>query len=196
MGHLELSGVLLNLAFLIGIINRKIWAWWFGIAGSLTGAYYFATLNYPLYAESGLYLFYAVMGFWGWHEWKKHKNEDEIMPVKASVTRHYLWLVIGFVIWISLGFVLDRYTNSDYAYFDSFTTVFAVIATFMEIKRWLRVWHYWIVINGASIFLYFLKGSMLYSGLAVVYTIVSVIGWLEWEKKYSATVTDMERQKS
>lgn len=81
-----------------------------------------------------------------------------------------------------LGVLMESYTEAAYPYFDALTTVFAVIATFMETRKVFSGWYYWIVLNFASIFLYSLKDLDLYTGLAVVNTVMSFVGLYQWHK--------------
>ena len=67
---LEWSATLLSLAFLVALIQRKVWAWPVGIVGSALSVALFLRLG--LYAEMGLYTVYVVMGFYGWNQWTAH----------------------------------------------------------------------------------------------------------------------------
>ena len=70
---LEWSATLLSLIFLIGIIQRKVWAWPVGTLSSALSVVLFFRIG--LYAETGLYIFYVVMGFYGWSQWRKNRND-------------------------------------------------------------------------------------------------------------------------
>ncbi len=49
---------------------------------------------------------------------------------------------------------MANYTRADFAYLDTFTTVFAVFATYMLTKKVLENWLYWVVIDAVSIYIY------------------------------------------
>lgn len=62
---------------------------------------------------------------------------------------------------------MDANTQADFAYLDTFTTVFTLYITYLVTIRVLENWLYWIVINAISIYLSFNKDLMLaYSVLA------------------------------
>jgi nicotinamide mononucleotide transporter len=183
---LEIGGVLANLIFVIGVVRQQIWAWPFGIAGSILGAIYFGLISPPLLAEAGLYIFYAWMGWMGWRTWKRNSGHlGKVNIVRVEPTKHVAIVFIGLIAWLTLGYSLKKFTSSDLPYLDSFSTVFSIIATFLEIRRWLHVWAYWIILNGFSIYLYFLKDSFWYSMLMVIFTILSIWGYRSWWREYS-----------
>ena len=66
---------------------------------------------------------------------------------------------------------------------DSFTTVFAIIATYMVTKKVLENWLYWIIIDTVSVYLYFSKDLHLTSLLFITYTIIAVFGYFIWIKQ-------------
>jgi nicotinamide mononucleotide transporter len=82
-----------------------------------------------------------------------------------------------------IGDYMNTYTEADFPYFDALTSTFAVIATIFETKKILSGWYYWIIINAATIYLYFAKGLDWYGGLAIVNTVMSVVGLYNWKKK-------------
>ena len=63
---------------------------------------------------------------------------------------------------------------------DSFTTVFSIIATIMVIKKILENWLYFIVIDIASIYLYFTRDLNQTAILFAVYTLIAIYGYFNW----------------
>ena len=80
---LEWSATLLSLIFLVGIIQRKVWAWPVGTLSSALSVVLFFRIG--LYAETGLYIFYVVMGFYGWSQWRKNTSEAKVALVNISL---------------------------------------------------------------------------------------------------------------
>ena len=176
---LEWSATLLSLAFLVGLIQRKIWAWPTGIVGSALSVALF--LRAGLYAEMGLYTVYVVMGFYGWIQWSTHAGENQVSLVNlAARTQRLAWL--GLPIAALLGWSLNKLPGVNYAYFDALTTVFGLWATWQETRRIRTAFHYWIPLNIASVALYGMKGLWVYAALMVIYSIMSVIGFIRWRE--------------
>ena len=176
---LEWSATLLSLAFLVALIQRKVWAWPVGIVGSALSVALF--LRSGLYAEMGLYTVYVVMGFYGWNQWTAHVKENQVSLVDLPAkTQRIAWL--GFPAAALLGWSLNKLPGVSYAYFDALTTVFGLWATWQETRRIRTAFHYWIPLNIASVVLYGMKGLWVYAALMVIYSIMSIIGFIRWRE--------------
>ena len=176
---LEWSATLFSLAFLVGLIQRKVWAWPAGIVGSALSVALF--LRIGLYAEMGLYTVYVIMGFYGWAQWSAHASSDQVDLVNLHPKIQRLaWL--GLPMAALLGWSLNQLPGVSYAYFDALTTVFGLWATWQETRRIRTAFHYWIPLNIASVVLYGMKGLWVYAALMVIYSIMSVIGFIRWRE--------------
>lgn len=176
---LEWTATILSLLFLVGLIQRRVWAWPFGILSSAISVALFVRIG--LYAESGLYFFYVLMGIYGWWQWRASGFAEtvELVDIPSSKQRLALLCVpISFL----LGYVLNRLPGVSFAYFDALTSVFGLWATWQETKRIRTAFHYWIPLNIASVVLYGAKGLWVYALLMVVYSIMSVLGYIRWRK--------------
>ena len=80
-----------------------------------------------------------------------------------------------------LGFLFAKIGNS-YSYFDAGITVFSFIATWMTAKKILQNWLYWIVIDLVAATVYFAKDLRATSALYVLFAIVALYGYREWQK--------------
>ncbi|MGB1004737.1 MAG: nicotinamide riboside transporter PnuC [Salibacteraceae bacterium] len=180
---LEVLGVAFNLLYLILLIQEKIVCWIFGIIGSVISIWLFYRMQ--LFSESILYIYYVVIGFYGYYTWNKRGKNNEILTISEwKLPSHVLTIFIGLFAGYGLGYYFDTYTQAQNAYFDAYTTIFSFIASYMEAKKILSSWYFWIIINGATIFLYSSRGLDIYSMLTIVYFITSFIGYFNWKKKY------------
>ena len=177
---LEWSGAAFSLLFLFGLVARKTWAWPAGIVGSAISVLF--CLRVGLYAETGLYVIYVLMGFYGWYQWHRAPSEnDEIVLVDLPWRRQWPSL-LGIPAALLLAFALSHLPGVSFAYADSFTSVFALIATYQETRRIRTAFHYWIPINLATVALYAVKDLWVYAALMVIYTAMSVVGYIKWKK--------------
>ena len=177
--YLEWAGVLFNLFFVILIIKNKIWGWPLGVIGSLLGVAYFLHSDINMLNEAFLYSFYVIMGFYGWLTWFKTEKYD---IQEWGRSRHIKALFIAFLLWL-IFLKVGLFFGGDVPYADSFTTAFGITATFLEAKRVLKAWWYWIVLNAFSIGLYYYKNSYVYAVQMIVFLILSIIGYREWLKE-------------
>lgn len=180
----EVLATLANLAFLVFLIREQVICWSFGIVGSLLSVYLF--LGAKLYSEAVLYFFYAVMGVWGWLRWHRQAAQDNNPVVTWPLARHLRVVPVTALLALGLGFAMAWLTDAERPLFDAFTTVFSFLATYMEIQKVLEAWLFWLVLNLASIWLYFDRNLDIYALLIAVYSVLSVVGFLRWRRSYLA----------
>jgi nicotinamide mononucleotide transporter len=179
---IELVSVLFNLLFLYLYILEKKSCWTYGILGSLTGAFIVYSSN--LYSETLLYLFYALMGGFALVIW--HTKSTETFLIKSMKLKSVLGVVVtGILLALGLGFAMSN-TDADKPYVDALSTVFGVIATFLEIYKYHIAWSFWIAINIYSIGLYLSSDLFFYAAQSILYTIMSIYGLVAWQKKLNA----------
>jgi nicotinamide mononucleotide transporter len=134
-----------------------------------------------LYFDAGISAYYVIMSIVGWYGWKNESGEIEVVKIGRS---RFIYLIsIALVVSITLGFVTLKYTDASLPYADSFTTVMAVLATWLMVKRIIQNWLIWIVADAVSIFMYLYKGHQPIAILFLVYTLVAIYGYLNWNKK-------------
>jgi len=178
---IELLSTGLGLLFLIALIRRQVWAWPVGIMSSALSVVLF--YHYHLFAESALYVIYVLMGFYGWWEWSRTSSakHGEVALIDYPWKKQW-WVLLGIPSVLALGYFLSTLPEVSYGYWDAFTTIFALVATWQETKRIRTAFHYWIPINLASMLLYGFKGLWVYAALMLIYSVMSVVGYLNWRK--------------
>jgi len=82
------------------------------------------------------------------------------------------------------GYLMANYTPAAFPYLDTFTTVFAVFATYLVTQKVLENWLYWLVIDAISIYLYIEKGLIPTTVLFIIYVIIAVYGYFKWQSIY------------
>lgn len=181
---IEVISVLLGLAFLVLLIMQNILCWWFGIAGSLLSIFLF--YHTKLYSEAILYIYYVLMGFYGYYSWinNKSKNNLNLVISEKGLDFHLIAIVSSALTAICLGWYFKNYTEATYPYLDALTTMFSFLATYLEAKKILSTWIYWIIINALTIYLYLTKGLEIYATLSAVYFVMSFVGYFKWKKEF------------
>jgi len=178
----EIFATLAGLAYVVFLIREKVIAWPFGIAGSLLSIYLF--VDSKLYSEAFLYGFYVVAGFWGWIRWSRRVAAHHNPVVRYRLPAHAVIILVASVVALTLATVFSTYTDAQRPYIDAFTTAFSFAATYMEVKKVLETWVYWIVLNVASIWLYMDRSLDIYAALICVYALLSVWGLVQWSRIY------------
>ena len=181
----EMLAVFLSVIYLILAIKQNLWCW---------VAAFFSTLIYSilffdasLLMDSALNIFYLVMAVYGWYSWKYSngiKNHENLEINTYVLIKNIKIIIFLTILTFALGFYMENYTTADYAYLDTFTTVFAVFATYMLTKKVLENWLYWVVIDTVSIYIYINKGFYLTAVLFGLYTILACVAYRQWKKEY------------
>ncbi len=180
----EILATAANLLFVVLLIRENILCWAFGIAGSLLSVYLF--IDARLYSEAFLYVFYAAMGCWGWMRWHRHTETDANPVTTWPAVFHWWAVLLGSLVALSLGYTVQYYSDAERPLIDAFTTLFSILATYMEITKVLEGWIYWLVINLASVWLYHDRSLDIYAALIGLYSVLSIWGFLSWRKTYQS----------
>ena len=176
---IETIAVVLSVLYVILATKQNIWCW--AAAGISVALYIYICFSAELFPETGLQVFYLIMAFYGYYNWTK--KEQNLQITQWSAGKHLTLIITGAIITFLMGFYFATYTSAKMPIVDSFTTVFSVIATYMIAKKVLSNWLYWIVIDAASIYLYFSRDLHLTSLLFIAYTIIAVFGYFSWLKQ-------------
>ncbi len=180
---LEWIAVILAIAYLLLAIKESLWCW--PAAFVSTSIYIFLFFDVNLYMESALNLYYLLMAIYGWQQWQQKSNGEQQKPILIwPIKKHLLLIGLTSILVIISAYLLNHYTDQDFALIDSFTTWFAVLATYMVTQKILENWLYWIVIDSVSIVLYVSKGFALTAMLFFSYIILAIIGWIAWKRHY------------
>ena len=183
MTLLEVIAVVMAIGYLLLAIRENIWCWF--CAGVSTAIYVGLFIDARLYMESALNAFYFAMAIYGWHVWRSGRSDGHekavlVWPLPVHVT------AIGAIIAASAasGYVLDTRTDAAFPYIDSLTTWSAVWATFLVARKVLENWWYWLVIDVASVFIYWSRDLELTAALFVLYVIMIPFGIVSWTRSW------------
>jgi len=165
---------------LLAAIENK-WCWPFGIISSLLSVY----LCYigQLFLESGLSIFYVLIGVYGWYQWLYGSTGKYKLKINSfSLNKNLILLLIGVIVWLPLAFLAKKYSTQALPFLDAFITSFSLIATWMTAKKIIENWLYWIIIDGLAIILNSNRGFYLIALLYGMYSIIAFVGYIKWKK--------------
>ena len=188
---LEIFGVCSSLTYLYFSVNRKSWLWLMGILSSTIYAVVF--YRNALYAETIINSYYVIISVYGWFKWVSAKGEYHEETHQVDVLRvnrkevlklTILGIIIFIVIYFSIKTIpeLLNIKTASVAFFGTFLTALSFVATWMLTKRYIEQWFLWMFINGSYIFICTYKGLYFTVILNVIYTFVSVVGYIKWSK--------------
>ena len=160
LAPLEVAAVLLAIAYLLLAIRQVIWCWL--CAGISTAIYVWLFIDARLYMESVLNGFYFAMAIYGWIVWRAGRTADhERLVVRWPRMTHAIAIAAIAVVSLANGYVLSRFTDAAFPYVDSLTTWSAIWATFLVARKVLENWWYWLVIDAASVLIYWARDLQL-----------------------------------
>lgn len=178
MSMWEYLAVILSAAYLLLAIRENSWCW--PAAFVSTFIYTVMYWNGALLMESLLNFYYMFMAVVGWWMWRSGRQDKSLPIVSWSLLRHTVIILSTLAVALAIGYVMDNYTHAELAYLDSLTTCFAVVTTYLVARKVLENWLYWVVIDAASMYLYYLKGYYPTLVLFGFYTVMVCWGYVRW----------------
>lgn len=177
---LETLGTITAILYLCLIAHRRRVAWFFYIASSLAFLPIFYSAQ--LYADAALQIFFVCMGICAWRSWRATQGRN--IQVHSWPTPRLIRIALGITVAsTALGYALFSWTNAGwFAYPDAFILVASVVATFLTVWRVVENWWFWLAVNSTTLVVYTLKSIWITSGLALLYTILTVYGLYRWRR--------------
>jgi nicotinamide mononucleotide transporter len=178
----ELIAVFFGLLSVWSMKKESILAFPFGIINVLI--YVYICFTAKLYAYAGINIFYFVMSVYGWYNWlRKGDNEEKIRITECSV-KERIWNSIAILVFfIVLWILLKKLTDSVVPVWDAITTAIYIIGMWLLARKKIENWILWIAGDFISIFLFAYEKLYFSSFQFLVFTIIAVLGYLEWKTK-------------
>jgi nicotinamide mononucleotide transporter len=179
---IEIIGFLFAVLGIYYSAKRKLIYWPLSIISSSAYMFFFYEIN--LYADSLLQIFFILSSIFGWYSWHKDLDENSDMLTINSLNKKQIVQVLGIILFtgIIMGFLFKKFSNADYAYYDSILFSASVISTILSAKAYIENWYFWIVINSAYIILYISKQAHLTAFLYLILIVLAIVGLRDWKK--------------
>ena len=182
---IELAGTVFGLIYIWFSVRQSLNTWPAGIITSVLYCYVFFCTR--LYAGMALQFYYVFISCYGWWSWKHGANNDgEGDMLRVSNSPIVLWLrllILNTFLTALMYAILRKYTDSTVPFGDALTTSLSIIATWMLARKKLENWIIWIVADLISIGLYMYQALYFTVFLFLIYTLMAVIGYYEWQKE-------------
>jgi len=180
---IELLAAALALIYVPLAIGQRLSCWYAAFLSSVLYVWVFFTAR--LYMESMLNAFFALMAVYGFLQWKQGKEGAALIVSRWPLMRQAR-AFSGIVALAAVNaFFLKRFTQAASPFIDSMVTWSSVFATFLVARKVYENWHWWVVIDGVSLCLYFTRHLYLTMLLYGLYVILSVIGMRQWRRSLS-----------
>jgi nicotinamide mononucleotide transporter len=186
MQPLEIAGTVLGLLNLWLTVRQNIWCWPVGIACVLCFGFVFYDAR--LYSDMLLQGVYTVVQLYGWWYWVTQHRSGALSKapiVRLSNSIIVIWLAFIALAAAALGTVMANYTKADLPYLDALPAVLSMAAAWLQARKALQSWIFFIVANLIFIGIYAAKGLHVTIILYVVSTALAVFGYREWHRAWS-----------
>nr|WP_317198794.1 nicotinamide riboside transporter PnuC [uncultured Psychrobacter sp.] len=203
---LELIAVMFGITSVL--LARKLSVLVFPVGLVSTGIFVYLLWQWQLFGDMFINAYYTVMGLYGWYNWTKNKQDtQELTPndeisiehISASDLPTLALLGSATVAFVALIYYLRPVISNDFSfdgvvlgahlftwvdYTDMLTTALFLMAMWLMASRKIEHWLLWIVADAISVPLYFYKGLTFTSLQYVVFTLIAIWAYYEWQRRY------------
>ena len=176
----EWIGGALGLVVVLCLIYEKVWAWPLGVAYVLVSVS--VLYDAQLYANLVLHLVgFLPLNLYGWYHWLFGTEVRDDLPVtraRASTLALLGLLCAGGA--LGFGWYLTTWTDAVYAYWDSGILFVSLAAMWLTARKQIENWIFWVVVNVASVGVYYAQGILIYVVLYAVYIPMAFVGYWTW----------------
>ncbi len=181
MSGWEIVAALMGVAYILLAAKESQWCWPFAFFSTIIYTVLFWEGQLPMQALLNFY--YIGMAVYGYWLWRKHgKTEDTLAITSWGWPKNLAFIAIGLIISATATYYLTTNNQSQSPALDAYTTVFAVMNTWLMAKKVLQNWLYWVIIDAAAVVLYVETSYYATAALFVLNTILAIAGYTSWVK--------------
>ncbi len=142
-------------------------------------------LKVGLYASFLLDIIYIFLDLYGWHHWLYgNKDKTPLSLSKIGTKLLVTLLLIGSAGALSLGCLLDQFSDADLVYLDSTNATFYLIAYWMLMKKKLEGWILIFFLDAYYAAICYYKALYIFSIQHLIFVFLAVYGYNAWRKSY------------
>jgi nicotinamide mononucleotide transporter len=188
ISYIELLGTLSGLVSVYYASRANILTW---PTGTLNAVFLFVLFyQVQLYADMFLQTYFFIVTLYGWYYWKKKREEKTItvmtLPGRVITTAivSIATLLAGYCFSHIHEYLPQYFTiQAAYPYADSFIMVASITSTTLLAQKKIENWYLWLMVNIASIAVYYAKDVYFLSLEYVVFLGLASYGLYNWHKK-------------
>ena len=183
MNSIEIVAFVFSVAGVYLTAKQRIIAWPIGAVA--VAFYVWIFFGAKLYADALLNAIYVVLQLYGWWLWSQNKahgvNTVPVTRIKSGPAA--VWLAGAGISSLLIAYLLQTYTDQDYAYVDSAILTFSLVAQYWMARKNLACWTLWIVIDAVAAGLYWVKSLPVTAGLYIIFLALAVVGYRDWKRQ-------------
>lgn len=183
MNYLEIIGTAIGVVYLYLEYKASAWLWLPSIV--MPAIYLFVYYEAGLYADFGISIYYILASFYGifcWLRGKQRNDERELAITHTPKSFCFAILAVFGAVFIIIGIILSRFTDSTVPWADAFTTALSIVAMWMLARKYVEQWLVWIAADIASAVLFAYKDLWFTAALYLAYAVIAVLGYRKWKQ--------------
>jgi len=142
----EFLGLIFGLLTVWLLIKENILTWPVGIAYVLISFVIFYRTR--LYADFALHIVFLILNIYGWYFWVKgRRNKNEGLPVSTTSAKMMLWVSTLSIAGIFVIAEILKTTDAAVPYWDSATTSISIGAMWLQARKKIESWYFWILVD-------------------------------------------------
>jgi nicotinamide mononucleotide transporter len=187
MDFLEITAILSGITSVWFSRKENIWVYPTGLVGTIL--YVYISFQGELYGEATVNLYYTIMSLYGWYNWLRRDQQQELIVHITQSSKSEWIMEIGFfltlylVLFFALTYIQQSFSPGAIPWADALASASAFTGMWLMTRKKLNSWIWWIITNISSIPLYYTKGYTLTSWYYFILLILAILGWIEWRKK-------------
>lgn len=179
---LEIVAVVCAVLYVVLVVRENIWCWFFAFVSTALFIYLFHSV--ALLSESVLNIYYLIMAVYGWMQWRKKEEKEELKIQRWSIKIHGIIFLSSVILTPIIGTLMAS-LGAAFPYLDAFVAILSVLATIMVARKVFENWYYWLLIDSISIYLFWQKQLYFVAALYVIYIVLIFMGIRAWNQSSS-----------
>ena len=185
MSPYEIAGFVFGVLAVWLTAKESPWCWPTGLVN--VSLYIVVFWQAKLYADMGLQVVYIGVCLYGWWEWLHGGAGGGRLTVSRAPRRSLLALTVaGAAFAAFLGLALHRGTDAALPFWDSTTTSYSLVAQWLQTKKRIETWWFWIAVDVVYIGVYAVKGLWLTALLYAIFLVICLVGLRDWRRSLNA----------
>lgn len=195
---LEASGTFFGILSVYFSIKKNIWVYPTGIVSTLI--YVYILFNFGLLGDCMINVYYTAMSIYGWILWSKNSEDHIHVEVTWATKKERILATFLFIISLALVTLIYYYKpyidnqfsmeganmglyHLDWAnWLDVLTTSIFLVGMWFMARQRIENWIFWIIGDLICIPMMIFKELGITSVQYLVFTIMAILGYLNWKK--------------
>jgi len=181
---IEIIATVAGLGYAVLAARRNRMCWVAGAVSAACAALLAGLRGLPM--QSGLQVFYVLMSLYGWLSWTRSSSRGELPVGRWPLRWHLVAAVVLVLLSLLSARVLASETLAAWPLLDSLTTWFSLLATWLAARARIENWLYWVVIDAALAYLFYMQQLPWLALLSLLYIVIAASGFVAWRRRYVA----------